>query len=80
MLKYTLAATLLIASTVGFANDSSNTEMAALDSVRNFPVIVKNEVLASGVCKLHFEDGRTKQVSCNETPQPETNNSGLASL
>ena len=37
-----------------------NTTVAA----RNMPVIVKNEVLSPGLCRLYFEDGGKQDISC----------------
>ena len=80
MFKFSLAALLLITATASFANNTGQTGDAAEHSVRNFPVIVKNEIVANGVCKLHFEDGHTREVTCKKSQQPNDKNAGLASL
>ncbi|HPQ95429.1 MAG: hypothetical protein KDI44_03630 [Thiothrix sp.] len=37
-------------------------------SVRHFPVIVRNETIAAGLCKIHFDNGKTLEVRCNNQP------------
>ena len=48
-----------------------NTSFAIKDSVaarsaQPIPVIIKFEVLGAGLCRLHFEDGMQRDISCKK--------------
>ena len=72
MYKFTIIATLLVASAVSFANTSAPEEETVYTSVRNFPVIVKNEIIDDKTCRLSFENGSSKDVHCNPYAGKET--------
>lgn len=65
MNKYTIAAALLAMNSISLANSSGTEKEASANSVRNFPVIIKNEVIAKNTCRLSFESGKTRDVPCN---------------
>ncbi len=46
--------------------DSSTAEVT---SVRNLPVIMENEVLSNGRCRLHLDTGVKIDVSCEHTAE-----------
>lgn len=41
-------------------------------SKQHFPVIIQNEVISAGVCRLHYSDGTFREVSCKRTTQAMT--------
>lgn len=38
-------------------------------TIRNMPVIVKNEAVAPGLCRLHFDDATSREVTCTQPVQ-----------
>jgi hypothetical protein len=44
---------------------SSDQLTSAPAATKGLQVIVQNEAVAPGVCRLHFEDASTKDVTCN---------------
>lgn len=72
MYKFTIIATLLTASVAGFANTSAPEKETVYTSVRNLPVIVKNEILSADTCRLSFESGLSKDVPCSPYAGTET--------
>ncbi len=69
MNKFTLSIALFVISTTGLANTAAPEPdtQTAYTSVRNLPVIVKNEAIAHDSCRLSFEDGSSKDVPCDNT-------------
>lgn len=63
MLKFIV--TLTLSLTVFAAVASSDQLASAPTSGKNLQVIVQNETVAPGLCRLHFEDTSTKDVACN---------------
>lgn len=62
MFKFVLTATL---SLMMFAAVASSDQLTATTaSSHKIQVIVKNEAVAPGTCRLHFEDDSTKDVAC----------------
>lgn len=65
MFKFIL--TLTLSLTVFAAVASSDQLTSAPASGKNLQVIVQNEAVAPGLCRLHFEDSTTKDVACTQT-------------
>lgn len=71
MYKSIIAVALLAVGSIGFANTSTPktetyvTPASAFTSVRNLPVIVSNKIIAKDTCRLSFENGTSRDVSCN---------------
>ena len=78
MYKFTAIATLFTVSALSFANTSTPEEATVYTSVRNLPVIVKNEMVSTDTCRLSFESGLVKDVPCN--PYGNTENVATATL
>lgn len=65
MYKFTIiAATLLTASALSFANTATPKTETTYTSVRHLPVIVNNEMINAETCRLSFENGSSKDVPC----------------
>ncbi|UOG93151.1 MAG: hypothetical protein L3K52_05315 [Candidatus Thiothrix sulfatifontis] len=61
---FKFAVTLTLSLTV-FAAVASSDQLASAPTTKStVQVIVQNEVIAPGVCRLHFEDTSTKDVAC----------------
>ncbi len=61
---FKFAATLTLSLTV-FAAVASSDQLASASATKNtIQVIVQNEAIAPGLCRLHFEDASTKDVAC----------------
>ncbi len=67
MFKYILSAALLVATSVAIAD--TNTATVTASATKTLPVIIKNEPLDTKMCRLHFEDGTQKDVSCEMTTE-----------
>lgn len=65
MFKVILSAALLMAVSVAAAESEPVKTTTATNS--NVPVIIKNEPIGPNLCRLHFEDGNQKDVTCNAT-------------
>jgi hypothetical protein len=65
MFKFIL--TLTLSLTVFAAVASSDQLTSAPSAGKNLQVIVQNEAVAPGLCRLHFEDDTTKDVACTQT-------------
>ncbi len=63
MFKFIL--TLTLSLTVFAAVASSDQLASAPTQGKSLQVIVKNEVVAPGTCRLHFENDTTQDVACN---------------
>ncbi len=59
MFKLMLATALSMAVSVVAAE----TKPAGVSSTHNLPVILKSEAINPGVCRLHFEDGSSKDIN-----------------
>lgn len=59
-----LAAILAITTTTCFA-EGTNATNNPTSSTRHFPVILDNQVIANGVCRLYFDDGTSQDVACD---------------
>jgi hypothetical protein len=61
---FKFAVTLTLSLTV-FAAVASSDQLASASATKNtIQVIVQNEAIAPGLCRLHFEDASTKDVAC----------------
>ncbi|OQX06695.1 MAG: hypothetical protein BWK73_30345 [Thiothrix lacustris] len=63
MLKFIV--TLTLSLTVFAAVASSDQLTSAPTASKGLQVIVQNEAVAPGLCRLHFEDASTKDVTCH---------------
>lgn len=63
MYKLMLATALIMAVSVAAAE----TKPADVSSTHVLPVILKSEAITPGVCRLHFEDGTSKDISCTKS-------------
>ncbi|MGB3919397.1 hypothetical protein J9253_20330 [Thiothrix litoralis] len=57
--------TLTLSLTVFAAVASSDQLTAAPTQVKGLQVIVQNEAVAPGLCRLYFENDTTKDVACD---------------
>lgn len=57
----------LSASFANFKEIADEGATSEFTSVRNLPVILKNEVLSNDRCRLHLDTGATVDVSCKHT-------------
>lgn len=55
----------LSASFANFKEIADDTTVSEFSSVRNLPVILKNEALSNNRCRLHLDTGIKMDVSCN---------------
>jgi hypothetical protein len=71
MFKCILSAALLVATSVAIADTNTATVTASVtaSATKTLPVIIKNEPLDTKICRLHFEDGTQKDVSCEMTTE-----------
>ncbi|QQZ29456.1 hypothetical protein HMY34_12105 [Thiothrix subterranea] len=61
---FKFAVTLTLSLTV-FAAVASSDQLASASATKStVQVIVQNEAIAPGLCRLHFEDASTKDVAC----------------
>ncbi|MDQ5769788.1 hypothetical protein [Thiothrix subterranea] len=61
---FKFAVTLTLSLTV-FAAVASSDQLASASATKSIvQVIVQNEAIAPGLCRLHFEDASTKDVAC----------------
>jgi hypothetical protein len=67
MFKFILSAALLVASSVAIAD--TNAKEVTASTTKAIPVIIKNEQIDTTMCRLHFEDGTQKDVSCEMTTE-----------
>ncbi|OQX15625.1 MAG: hypothetical protein BWK73_06285 [Thiothrix lacustris] len=58
----TLTLSLTVFAAVASSDQLASTSASATKSA--IQVIVQNEVIAPGLCRLHFEDASTKDVAC----------------
>lgn len=61
---FKFAVTLTLSLTVFAAIASSDQLVLAPASKNTIQIIVQNEVIAPGLCRLHFENASTKDVAC----------------
>lgn len=66
MFKVIVAAVLFMAASASIADTTSSVDVA---SSTKLPVIVKNEPVSATMCRLHFEDGSQKEVTCVNTTE-----------
>ena len=57
----------LSSSFAGFKGIPGEYSASEFSSVRNFPVILKNEVLSNDRCRLHLDTGIKIDVSCEHS-------------
>ncbi len=61
---FKFAVTLTLSLTV-FAAVASSDQLTSAPATKNsIQVIVQNEAIAPGLCRLHFENASTKDVAC----------------
>ena len=71
MYKSIIVMFLLVIGSMGFVHTSASekdadlTPASTFTSVRNLPVIVKNEAIAKNICRLSFENGTSRDVPCD---------------
>ena len=65
MYKLIIAAALVAISTVSVANTAATDKNTGITSTRNLPVIIDNQMVAQGTCRLSFENGTSLEVPCN---------------
>lgn len=61
---FKFAVTLTLSLTVFAAVASSDQLVSAPTTKNTIQVIVQNEAIAPGLCRLHFENASTKDVVC----------------
>jgi hypothetical protein len=67
MFKFILTATL---SMMMFAAVASSDQLTSTSApAHNIQVIVKNELVSPGLCRLHFENDTTRDVACKTDNQ-----------
>lgn len=83
MLKAILSTAIIVvvSANAGFAAETATTHDMTADhktpvaqtdmgSINQpFPVILQNEVIASGLCRLHLDNGTKLEVSCSNTKE-----------
>jgi hypothetical protein len=80
MFKSALTGTTIFLALVthGFAQEKTTTDTdyekpvvqtTQVSPQRPFPVIIQNEVISAGLCRLHMDDGTVLEVSCTHTKE-----------
>lgn len=73
MSKYiALSITVLALLSANISAQEKTSGNTATKSKQHFPVIIQNEVISAGVCRLHYSDGTFREVSCKSTKQAMT--------
>lgn len=60
---FKFAMTIVLSLSV-FAAVAASDRLTTASTAQKLPVIMKNEIVASGTCRLHFADHSTKDVAC----------------
>ncbi|HPE61030.1 MAG: hypothetical protein KDI15_00335 [Thiothrix sp.] len=63
--KVILPLLLVLLTSTASSHAEAGGQTPQIHSVRHFPVIVRNENIAIGLCRIHFDTGKTLEVSCN---------------